>query len=314
MAKMEIRVAYGEALKELGGLNPKVVALDADVGSSSKSIVFGKEYPERYFNVGIAELNMIAMAAGMSTSGLIPFVNTFATFLVLRGGDAIHSLIGYDNLNVKLAGAYAGMTDSYDGASHHAIGDISQMSVIPNMTIISVCDGIQTKKAVFAAAGHNGPVYLRLSRAATEIIYDENFDFQIGKGIQLTKGNDVTIVATGYMVQKSLTAAELLKNEGIEARVVDIHTIKPIDEALLAICARETGAVVTVEEHSVMNGFGAAVCQSLAGTYPVPVELVGIQDTFTESGAYEKLLDKYGLSPENIAAKAKKAVMRKKSV
>lgn len=309
--KKEIRTAYGEALVELGAKNPKVVAFDADLSSSTKSGLFGKAYPDRFFNVGISELNMVSMAAGMSTAGLIPFVNTFAVFLCLRGGDPIQNLICYDRLNVKLAGAYGGMSDSYDGSSHHATTDIAQIRAMPNVTIISVCDAVETRKAVFAAAEINGPVYLRLSRAETDIIFDESYNFQVGKGKMLTQGNDVTIAATGYMVQKSLAAAELLKNDGINARVVDIHTIKPIDAELLTRCAMETGAVVTAEEHNVYGGFGSAVCEVLARTCPVPVELVGIEDRFTESGPYEPLLEKYGLSPANIAAKAKAAVARK---
>lgn len=311
MLKKEIRTAYGEALKELGAQNAKVVALEADVGGSTKSALFGKEFPDRYFNVGIAELNMVAMAAGMATTGLIPFVNTFATFLALRGGDPIQSMIAHDRLNVKLAGGYGGMSDSYDGSSHHAITDIAQLRAMPNMTVISVCDAVQTRKAVFAAAAYNGPVYLRLSRAETEIIFDDSYDFQIGKGKRLTEGKDVTLVATGYMVQKSLAAAELLKAEGISARVVDIHTIKPIDAELLTMCARETGAIVTVEEHNIYGGLGGAVCETLAKTCPVPVEIVAIEDKFAESGDYEALLVKYGLCAANIVEKAKRVISRK---
>lgn len=309
--KMEIRTAYGEALKELGAKNDRVVVLEADLGSSTKSALFGKEFPKRYFNVGIAELNMVAMSAGMASAGLIPFVNTFAVFLALRGGDPIQSLISYDRLNVKLAGAYGGMSDSYDGASHHAITDIAQLRAMPNMTVVSVCDGVETKKAVNAVANLDGPVYLRLSRASTEVIYDESYNFQIGRGHRLTQGSDVTIAATGCMVQVALAAAELLKNEGISACVANIHTIKPIDTELLSICARETGAIVTAEEHNIYGGFGSAVLEAVARTCPVPVEMVGIEDCFAESGDYDQLLDKYGLNAAHIAAKAKRAISRK---
>lgn len=309
--KIEIRSAYGDALKELGAQNSKVVALEADVGSSTKSGVFGKAFPDRYFNVGIAELNMVAMAAGMAASGLIPFVNTFAVFLALRGGDPIQSMISYDRLNVKLGGGYGGMSDSYDGASHHAITDIAQLRAMPNMTVLSVCDAVETRKAVFAAAAFDGPIYLRLSRAATEVVIDESYDFQIGRGHRLTEGSDVTLAATGAMVQAALAAAELLKAEGISARVVDIHTIKPIDAELLATCARETGCFVTAEEHNIFGGLGSAVCESLARTVPVPVEMVAIEDTFAESGDYDQLLAKYGLTAAHIAAKARLAVGRK---
>jgi len=311
MAKAEVRGAYGDALKELGGLNSKIVALEADVGASSKSAIFGKAYPDRYFNFGIAELNMIAAAAGMATCGLIPFVNTFAVFMMLRGGDPVQSIIAHDKLNVKLAGAYTGFSDSYDGSSHQAITDISHARAIPNLTVLSVCDAPQTRQAVFAMADYEGPVYIRLSRAATDIIYDKDVNFEIGGSAKLTDGNDVTIFATGYMVQKSLEAAELLKRDGIQARVVDIYSLKPVDTAMIVSCARETGCVVTAEEHNVCGGLGSIVCDELARHCPVPVEMVGVEDVFGESGDYEKLLVKYGMCPENIAAKAKAVIARK---
>jgi transketolase len=220
--------------------------------------------------------------------------------MVLRGADPIRSLIAYTNLNVKLAGTYAGLSDSYDGASHHAIADLAFMRSLPNMTVISVADAVETKKAVEAIIEYDGPVYLRLSRAEVPIIFDDDYKFQIGKGVQLTEGNDVSIIATGYMVQKSLEAAEKLKEKGINARVINIHTIKPIDKELIIKCAKETGALVTVEEHNVIGGLGSAVSEVINKEYPVPMEFVGIQDIFTETGDYEKLLDKYGLSSENI--------------
>ncbi|WHH59078.1 transketolase C-terminal domain-containing protein [Petroclostridium sp. X23] len=309
--KKAIRDAYGEVLLEIGKENKDVVVLDADVASSSKSGVFGKEFPDRFFNVGIAEANMAAIAAGLATTGKIPFINTFAAFMVLRAADPARSLIAYTNLNVKLAGTYAGLSDSYDGASHHAIADIAFMRALPNMTVISVADAVETAKATKAAAAYNGPVYLRLSRAEVPIIFDESYEFEIGKGVQLTEGNDVTIVATGYMVTKSLEAAELLKSKGIKARVVNIHTIKPIDKELLIKCAQETGAVVTAEEHNVYGGLGSAVSEVLIKEYPVPMEIIGVEDTFTESGDYEELLEKYGLSAGNIVSKVE-AVMKKK--
>lgn len=306
--KKAIRDAFGEALLDIGRKNDKVVALDADVASSSKSILFGKEFPERYFNVGIAEANMVSMAAGLATTGFIPFVNTFAAFMILRGGDPAKSLISYTNLNVKLAGTYAGLSDSYDGASHHAIEDIAFMRALPNMTVISVCDAVETKKAVEAITDYSGPVYLRLSRAQVDTIFDDSYDFKIGKGVQLTNGDDVTIVATGYMVQKALEAANELKAQGINARVIDIHTIKPIDKDLLIKCARETKGIVTVEEHNVIGGLGSSVAEVLAKECLVPIEFVGIEDTFTESGDYEELLIKYGLSTENIISKVKNII------
>jgi transketolase len=312
MAKIEIRNAYGDALKELGGLNQRVVALEADVGSSSKSAVFGKAFPDRYFNVGIAELNMVSMAAGMAAAGLIPFVNTFAVFMMLRGGDPVQSMIAHDKLNVKLAGAYTGFSDSYDGSSHQAITDISQARAMPNLAVLSVCDAVQCRKAVFGMAEFNGPVYTRLSRAATEVIYDESAGFRIGGANKLTGGKDVTIFATGYMVQKSLEAAELLKADGIQATVVDVYSLKPVDTGLVVACARETGAAVTAEEHNIYGGLGSIICEELGKHCPVPVEMVGVEDCFAESGDYEQLLVKYGLSAQNIAAKAKAAIARKK--
>lgn len=309
--KIAIRDAYGEALKELGAKNKDVIVLDADVSSSSKSSLFGAQYPDRFFNVGIAEANMVAMAAGMSTSGKIPFINTFAAFIVLRGADPVRSLIAYEKLNVKLAGAYAGLSDSYDGASHHSIMDIAFMRALPNMTVVSVADAIETKKVVLAIAEYDGPVYLRLSRAEVPTIFDESYKFELGKGVQLTEGNDVTIIATGYMVQKSLEAAEQLKEKGINVRIINIHTIKPIDKELIIKCAKETGAVITVEEHSIYGGLGSAVAEVLVMEYIVPMEIIGVQDTFAETGAYELLLNKYGLCTENIINTVQKVMKRK---
>lgn len=305
-----IRDAYGEALKELGKVNEKVVALEADVGSSTKSILFGKEFPERYFNVGISELNMVNMATGFASSGKIPFVNTFAVFMTTRGADPIQSLIAYDKLNVKLAGTYSGLSDSYDGASHQAITDLAFVRAIPNMTVVSVSDAVETKKAVFAMAEYSGPVYLRLSRAAAPIIYDDSMEFEIGKGIKLKEGKDVTIIATGTVLHKALEAAELLKEEGIDATVIDMHTIKPIDEELVLDCAKKTKAVVTVEEHSINGGLGSAVAEVLSSKCPTPMEVVGATD-FAESGDYEELLKKYGYSKEGIAEKCRQVIKRK---
>ena len=306
-----IRDAYGNALARLGEANPKVVVLETDVGSSTKSAVFGSKYPERYFNIGISELDMNAMAAGFASCGLIPFTNTFAVFMTLRGGDPINSLICYDSLNVKLAGAYSGLSDSYDGASHHSTGDLSVLRALPNLTILSVCDPVETEKAVFAAAAHPGPVYLRLSRAAVPAIFDESYPFEIGKGVVLRDGNDVTIFATGYPVHKALEAAELLEKDGIHARVVNLHTVKPLDEELVVRCAAETGAVVTAEEHSIYGGLGGAVAEVLARGRPTPMEFVGTS-TYTESGDYEELLAKYGLNGPAIYRKAKQVLARKK--
>lgn len=301
MSKMiALRDAYGEALAELGKANDKVVALEADVGGSSKSIIFGKEYPERYFNVGIAEGNMCAMAAGFASSGLIPYVNTFAAFMTTRAADPVNCLICYSNYNVKLAGTYAGLSDSYDGASHHAISDIAFVRSIPNMNVVCVADAVETKAATKSIANIDGPVYLRLSRAPVPVIFGSDYKFEFGKGVVVKEGSALTIVATGYMVYKALKAAEQLHEMGIDARVVNIHTIKPIDKELLVKCAEETDFILTVEEHNIFGGLGSAVSEALAGETSVPVKIMGINDCYAESGDYEELLEKYGLGISSI--------------
>jgi transketolase len=308
-----IRDVYGETLLALGHEDPAIVALDADVGSSSKSIAFGRAFPERYFNVGIAEANMVAIAAGLATTGRIPFANTFSAFMVLRAGDPIRSLIAYTGLNVKLAGTYAGLSDSYDGASHHAIADLAFMRSLPNMTVVCVADPVEAELATRAAARHQGPLYLRLSRAECPVVFDRaSYAFRIGRGAVVATGDDLTIVSTGTLLAKALDAADLLRKEGLHARVVNMHTVKPIDADLLDACARETGAIVTVEEHNVLGGLGGAVAEVLAQRRPVPMECVGIEDTFAESGDYEALLAKYGLSAAAIAAKARRVLERKR--
>lgn len=306
--KQSIRDAYGDALCALGEEMEQIVVLDADVSSSTKSGVFGKQYPERFINVGVAENNMISMAAGLATVGYIPFVNTFATFMVGRGADPLKSLIAYGKLNVKVAGAYAGLSDSYDGATHHALEDLAFFRSLPNFTVISVADGVQAKKAVEVAAKLEGPVYLRLSRAEVPVIYDEWTPFELGKGDVLEEGNDLTIIATGVMVSKALEANQMLKEEGISARIINIHTIKPIDEELIIESATLTGKVLVVEEHNIYGGLGSAVCEVLGEAYPVPVKRIGTKDCFTESGDYEALLTKYGLDAINIVNTAKELI------
>lgn len=310
MSNIAIRDAYGEALLALGKENEKIVALEADVGGSTKSCVFGKEYPDRYFNVGISELNMVSMSAGFATSGFIPFVNTFSVFLAGRGGDPIQSLIAYDKLNVKLAGTYCGLSDSYDGASHHAITDMAYIRSIPNMTIINLSDAVETRKAVFAAAEFEGPIYLRISRAAAPVIYKEEMEYVIGKGIVLREGKDVTIIATGTILHKALEAATQLEEIGIQATVVDMHTVKPIDKELIIECAKKTGAIVTVEEHSIYGGLYSAVTEVVANECFVPVNGIGATD-FAESGDYNELLLKYGYEADNIVAKCKDVIKKK---
>ena len=305
-----IRDAYGAALKELGEQDVRIVGLEADVASSTKSGIFGSAFPERYFNVGISELNMVSMAAGLARTGFIPFVNTFAVFLTTRGADPVQSLIAYDSLNVKLCGTYCGLSDSYDGASHQAITDLAFVRAIPNMTVITAADGAETRKAVFAMAEHDGPVYLRLSRAEAPVYYSDDMDFQIGRGITVREGGDVTIITTGTVLHKALEAADLLAQEGISATVVDMHTIKPIDRDLVIQCAIRTGAIVTVEEHSIYGGLGSAVAEVLVENKPVPMERIGAVD-FAESGDYGELLVKYGYSPQAIAGKCRAVIRRK---
>jgi transketolase len=306
-----MREAYGEALVELGRGNPAVVVLDADVASSSRSILFKQAFPDRFFNIGIAEGNMVGIAAGLAASGLIPFVNTFAFLLALRAADPVRSLIAYSNLNVKLAGAYGGFSDSYDGASHQAVEDVSIMRSIPNMTVIVPADEYQARQAVLASAAHHGPVYLRLSRAEVPPVYRPEDRLEIGKGNVIREGRDVTIIANGYMVVKALAARAALAADGIAAEVIDMHTVKPLDAALVLASGRKTGAVVTVEEQSIYGGLGSAVAEALAAGAPLPLEIVGIRDVFGESGSYEALLAKHGLDERAIVAAAKKAVARK---
>jgi len=307
-----MREAYGEALVELGKINPEVVVLDADVSGSTRSILFQKAYPDRFYNLGIAEGNMAGIAAGLATAGKIPFVNTFAFLLALRAADPIRSLVAYNGLNVKLAGAYGGFSDSYDGASHQTIEDVSIMRTLPNMIVIVPSDEVQARQAVFASARHDGPIYLRLSRAEVPTIYESSSIFEIGKGVVLREGSDVTIVANGYMVTKALEAAEMLGRDGIKAEVLDMHTVKPIDSALLLKSARKTGAVVTVEEHSIYGGLGSAVAEVLGALYPLPLEILGIQDVFGESGNYEAILSKHGLDKIAVGNSVKKVISRKK--
>ncbi len=308
--KIAVRDAYGKALEKLGEIDEKVVVLEADVGSSTKSILFGKKYPERYFNVGISELNMVNMAAGFATANLTPFVNTFSVFMATRGGDPIQSLIAYDKLNVKLCGTYVGLSDSYDGASHHSITDIAYLRSIPNLTVITASDAIMAEKAVFEIAKYEGPVYLRLSRAAVPVVYDENLKFEIGKGIVLSEGDDLTIISTGTILSNVLKAKEELEKQGINVSVIDLHTIKPLDKDLVLKYAKKTKAILTVEEHSLQGGLFSAVSEVIAENYPVLVKGIGAED-FAESGDYEELLEKYGYGVNSIVKLVKELVEKK---
>lgn len=305
MAAVAMREAYGEALVSLGRRDPRIVVLDADTSSSTRSALFARAFPERFFNVGIAEMNMAAMAAGLATTGTIPFINTFACFLVLRCGDPIRSLVAYSNLNVKIAGGYAGISDSYDGASHHSILDVAFFRALPNMTVLCPCDAAEAARATEAAALHDGPVYLRLLRnSVPDVTADVTEPFVIGRGRVLRDGGDVTVIAAGSQVSKALAAAEALAARGISTRVVNLPTIKPLDGDLLLRCAEETRGIVTAEEHSVLGGLGGAVAEFLAERRPTRMAFVGLRDVFAESGDWEALQEAYGLSAARIAEKA----------
>jgi transketolase len=311
--KIATREAYGLALAECGA-DPNVVVLDADLSKSTKTDTFKKKYPERFVNCGIAEGNMMAVAAGIASTGKTVFASTFAVFAALRACEQVRNSICYPKLNVKVCATHAGISIGEDGASHQAIEDIAVMRAIPNMTVVSTCDGVSTAAAVRAIVKMDGPVYLRLGRLAVDPVYDDAdpaFRFELGKGITLRDGKDVTIVATGLMVQIAKDAAEKLAAEGVSARLIDIHTIKPIDRDLLVKAARETGAIVTCEEHNVMGGLGSAVAEVLAETLPTPMRFLGIEDKFGKSGKPAALLAMYGLTAEKIVAKAKEAMAAK---
>jgi len=312
--KITIRDAFGEALVDLGYKNNKVVVLDADVSHSTKTIKFGEKFPDRFFNIGVAEANMMNIAAGFATCGFIPFVSTFSFLACLRAGEQIRTSVAYPKLNVKIAAGYGGLSDSYDGTTHQSVCDIAIARSIPNMTVIVVADAQEAKIAVPAIAKYEGPVFFRLSRAEVPIIFNEDHRFEIGKGNLLKEGSDVTLVATGIMVARSLEALGRLEKEGINARVIEIHTIKPLDKKILIKAAKETGAIVTIEEHSILGGLGSAVAELLTKHQPVPMEMVGILDTFAESGSYEELLDKYGMGVSDIIKAVKKVLKRKKSL
>lgn len=299
------RAAYGEVLKTEIYKNPKVVVLEADLGSATKSTNFKSVAPERYFDMGISEQDMMGTAAGFAAAGRIPIASTFAVFAAGRAFEIIRNSICYPNLNVKICATHAGLTVGEDGGSHQAVEDISLMRTLPNMTVINPADAKEAKEAVKAAVDYVGPVYIRLGRAAVEDIHDDSYQFQWGKGEVLREGSDVAIIATGIMVEKALKAAETLAAEGVQATVVNIHTIKPIDEQLIIDVAKKTSKVVTAEEASVIGGLGSAVAEVLAKNCPTKQAFVGIQDTFGESGSPAELLKKYGLTAEHIVKAVK---------
>ena len=310
--KIATRESYGEALVELGKSNPDLVVLDADLSAATKTGLFRKAFSDRFINAGIAEGNMMSVAAGLATTGKTVFASSFAMFAAGRAFEQVRNSIGYPHLNVKIGATHAGISVGEDGATHQCCEDIALMRSIPGMTIINPADDTEARKAVFAAAALDGPVYLRLGRLAVPVLFDKDYPFAVGKGVQLVAGNDVTIVATGLLVAEALIAAEQLKNEGISARVIDMATIKPIDRDILVAAAKETGAIVTAEEHNVIGGLGSAVTEVICETVPVPVLRVGVMDTFGKSGPAKELLPLFGLCAANIAAKAKDAIKAKR--
>ncbi len=308
--RIATRESYGNALLELGAENPNVVVLDADLAAATKTCVFMKVYPERHIDCGIAECNMMGIAAGLATTGKIPFVSSFVMFAAGRAFEQVRNSIGYPHLNVKIGATHAGITVGEDGASHQCNEDIALMRTIPGMVVMCPADDVEAKAAVKAAAEYDGPVYLRFGRAACPVINDRpDYRFEIGKGNMVREGRDVTIVAAGICVSGVLEAAEILADEGISAEVINICTIKPLDEKIIINSAKKTGRVVTVEEHSVIGGLGSAVCDALCGSYPVPVKKIGMQDVFGESGSAGSLLEKYKLDGKGIYGQIKEFLL-----
>ena len=302
--KIATREAYGKALVKLGKINDDVVVLDADLSKSTKTNDFYKAYPDRFFNMGIAEQNLVGAACGFAAAGKIPFASTFAMFATGRAFEIIRNSACYPKLNVKICATHAGITVGEDGGSHQSVEDRS----IPNMTVLVPADGVEAEKMIFAAAEYNGPMYVRLGRSAVPTLFDENYNFEIGKGVVLKEGNDATIIACGMMVNEALIAADMLKEENINVRVINMSTIKPIDTELIIKAAKETKAIVTAEEHSIIGGLGSAVSEVVSENHPVKVKKVGLNDCFGESGTPGELLEKYGLTAKNIVAKVKEAI------
>lgn len=310
--KTATRDAYGKALVELGGINDKIVVLDADLAAATKTGMFKKAYPDRFFDSGIAESNMMGVAAGLATTGYTVFASTFAMFAAGRAYEQVRNSIAYPHLNVKIGATHAGISVGEDGASHQCCEDIALMRVIPGMVIINPADDIEARAAVFAAAEYEGPVYMRFGRLAVPRIFDESYKFELGKAVTLREGSDVTIIATGLMVNEAIEAAKALADEGISAEVINIHTIKPLDKEAVIRSAAKTGAVVTAEEHSIIGGLGGAVAEALCESgKPVPVVRLGVNDVFGRSGPAVELLHIYGLDAQNIVAKSKQAIALK---
>lgn len=313
VVKKATRESYGEALRDLAEKYPEVVVLDADLAAATKTGTFKKAYPERFIDCGIAEANMVGIAAGLATTGKIPFASTFAMFAAGRAYEQVRNAVGYPHLNVKIGATHAGITVGEDGATHQCNEDIALMRTIPGMVVINPADDVEAKAAVEAAINYYGPVYLRFGRLAVPVVNtDPNYKFELGKGVQLRDGSDLTIVATGLEVSETLQAADMLAAEGISARVINIHTIKPIDRDIIAKAACETGCIVTAEEHSVIGGLGSAVAEVVTEECPVPVVKLGIYDRFGMSGPAAELLDIFELRAKDIVVKAKEALAKKK--
>lgn len=311
VVKCATREAYGKTLVELGEKNDKVLVLDADLAAATKTGMFKKAFPERFIDVGIAESNLMGVAAGLAATGHIVFASSFAMFAAGRAFEQVRNSIGYPHLNVKIGATHAGISVGEDGASHQCCEDIALMRSIPGMVILNPADDVEARACVLAAAEHEGPVYMRFGRLAVPRVFDESYKFEIGKGAVLTEGDDVTIVATGLMVNEALMAAESLKADGISARVVNMATIKPIDREIIIESAKKTGAIITAEEHNILGGLGSAVAEVVCETVPVPVLRVGVEDVFGKSGPAVELLHIYGLDAQHIAEKAKAAVALK---
>ena len=304
--KIATRQSYGETLLELGKENKSVVVLDADLAGATKTNIFAKEFPERFFDMGIAEANMMGTAAGFATCGKIPYASTFAAFAAGRAYDQIRNSICYPNLNVKICATHCGVTVGEDGATHQMLEDISMMRTLPNMIVMSTSDDAQTRWAVKEISKIQGPVYLRLARMSTSQIYDENQTFEIGKAVQIGNGTDGTVFATGVTVEQAIQAQEELQEKGINIRVIDMHTIKPIDEEIIIKCAKETKKLVSIEDHSVIGGFGSAISEVLTKQYPVKLERMGIKDTFGKSGKAEKLMEYFKITAKDIVEQFEK--------
>ena len=314
--KIATRAAYGKALEELAAQEPNLVVLDADLSGSTMTKGFGAEHPDRFFDMGIAEANMVGVAAGLATCGKQPIVNSFAMFAAGRAWEQVRNSVAYPGLNVKVVGSHGGLSVGEDGATHQCIEDLAIMRAIPNMTVLCPCDGNEMKQAVKALLAYDGPAYLRLGRLAVETVTDqvEGYEFQIGKGVLLRDGQDVTVVAVGMMVQMALTAADILAEEGISVRVIDMHTIKPLDTEILLAAARDTGCIVTSEEANIVGGLGSAVSEYLTSVCPVPVIRHGVEDEFGRSGAAQQVLEAYHLTPAGIADKVRQALTLKQAL